>query len=594
MSSLGSFCGLCKELINLASHASQDPGAFYLTKDACFHQTAPSCPLCELLRYAFAQQHGEAALRAWDTEELLPHPVGITFNYSRVPQDEDRCSEANLVLGNRDVTLALWAHEQGTTAATTFITRPQIADSHSGQPVHLIRSLLQDCLRNHDQCAHSKASDLPVADHDAHLPTRVLDIRPGPDPDLPTVRLLETNGARGQYCALSHCWGPPEKRPLRTLHSNLAHHLDDIPFAHLPNTFREAALFTLRLGIRYLWIDSLCIVQDDREDWAREAQVMGALYQGALLVIAAAGASDSTRGLFVSDRAQLREIRVPFLSSKSNDKAPGAFHISTVPKGHFDPSMSILRERGWVYQEWYLARRIVFSMPGGLVWRCAEYNLDELGVHTPHETELNESSDWYQLLRGYTSKKLTYASDRLDALWGISEEVKKRSGGGNLWGNFKNGVWDSSLMTHLLWKTVARPTEGQDDLPNLPSWTCKLAIAFDLGGIDGTSVTDLIYFYRGGNRGRKGLGTPPLQVRKETRHQGTSQKPPHDRQPGGSRSRVGHHGNPWFTKEPHRPRPSATDRVLLGGSLGPGGEDPGPDSHEKLLVPMLPDAREAR
>lgn len=326
-------------------------------------------------------------------------------------------------------------------------------------------------MSNHHRCG------LNTGDGDAQLPTRILEISDGPDPTTATVRLLETNGAKGEYCALSHCWGPPHKRPLRTVDANLAQHREDIPFAKLPKTFREAVLFTRSLGIRYLWIDSLCIIQDDPEDWAREARVMGALYQRALLVIAATGASDSTGGLFVSDRAQVRQIRAPFLPEEEEEEDQGEFYISTVPSGEFSPDTSVLRERAWVYQEWYLARRLFFSMPGGFVWSCAEHNLDELGVNIPFE--LYEKRNWFHLLQEYTSKKLTVASDRLEALRGISEEQDRLGETGlHRWGNWVYGVWDADITEHLLWKTVARPTQGQDDLPQLPSWTCKLALSF--------------------------------------------------------------------------------------------------------------------
>lgn len=329
----------------------------------------------------------------------------------------------------------------------------------------MISTLLEDCVNNHYHCGRN------LGGCDAELPTRILEISDGPESTTATVRLLETNGAKGTYCALSHCWGPVDKRPLRTVHANLTQHRDEIPFDKLPKTFRETVLFTRSLGIRYLWIDSLCIIQDDPEDWSREARKMGALYRRALLVIAATGASDSTGGLFVSDRAQLRQIKAPFLPGEEDEENQGEFYISTIPSGEFKPDTSVLRERAWVYQEWYLARRLFFSMPGGLVWSCAEYNLSELGTNIPFE--LYEKRDWFILLQEYTSKKLSVASDRLEALWGISEE--RRLGETDSRGNFTYGVWDSDLTKHLLWKTVARPTQGQDDLPELPSWTCKLA-----------------------------------------------------------------------------------------------------------------------
>lgn len=483
------FCELCQELVKLASHADEDPGAFSLEKNTCFQRTASSCSLCELLSSAIQQQYGEAAFLDYDTEQCLPHNFRIFFNFSRVPGDDDRCSEADIHLESRAlsqtwaITLALRA-ETDTAAARTFITRPPISDNHSLQPSYLISTLLADCVQNHYQCSLSKASNLHIGDDDPELPTRVLEINNIEEnidtATAPTVRLFETDGTRGQYCALSHCWGPPDKRPLRTVRANLAQHRDEIPFDELPRTFREAILFAQRLGVRYLWIDSLCIVQDDQEDWAKEARVMRALYQRALLVIAAAGASDSTGGLFVSDRSELRQIQAPFLvASEEAEEEVGHFNISTVPRGDFMPDTSILRERGWVYQEWYLARRLFFSMPGGFVWSCAEYNLDELGVHIPFE--MYESHDWYHLLQGYTSKKLSFASDRLEALRGISEEKRKLGEANNNnnfheLGDFKYGVWDLDLTRHLLWKTVARPAQGQEDLPELPTWTCKLPL----------------------------------------------------------------------------------------------------------------------
>ena len=108
------------------------------------------------------------------------------------------------------------------------------------------------------------------------LPNRVLDL--GQEPTQ-TIKLLETNFRRGHYCALSHCWGPPEKHPIQTTSNTLKDHLEGIEFKVLPRTFQDAVTVTRAIGVRYLWIDCLCIVQDDKNDWKKEAAMMGSIYE---------------------------------------------------------------------------------------------------------------------------------------------------------------------------------------------------------------------------------------------------------------------------------------------------------------------------
>ncbi|EMD68557.1 hypothetical protein COCSADRAFT_134413, partial [Bipolaris sorokiniana ND90Pr] len=133
----------------------------------------------------------------------------------------------------------------------------------------------------------------PWEDTDAPLPHRVLAIYTD------HVKLVETkDGQTGCYVALSHCWGNPENHPLKTTKENYTERLAGIPLEELPKTFRDAVKITKHIGVKYLWIDSLCIIQDDIEDWKQEAAKMGAVYEYARLTIAAADARDSTEGCF--------------------------------------------------------------------------------------------------------------------------------------------------------------------------------------------------------------------------------------------------------------------------------------------------------
>jgi hypothetical protein len=176
-------------------------------------------------------------------------------------------------------------------------------------------------------------------------------------------RLLETLGLRAPYAALSHCWGPPEKRPLITTKGNLSQHRVQID--HFPKTFQDAFVITRALGLQYIWIDSLCIVQDDEEDWKRESKVMGRIYQRAQVTIAASDANDSTEGLFFARPQLPPPMELPFID-KTSQKQKGSYFMSLpVSFGNTDPEKSVLNSRAWATQEWILSRRIIHFLAGG-------------------------------------------------------------------------------------------------------------------------------------------------------------------------------------------------------------------------------------
>ncbi|KAF1967828.1 hypothetical protein BU23DRAFT_437355, partial [Bimuria novae-zelandiae CBS 107.79] len=113
------------------------------------------------------------------------------------------------------------------------------------------------------------------------------------------IRLHDSQDERSHYCALSYCWADPQ--PARTLVGNIEQHKAGIRTLCLPQTLQDAVIFTRRLGLSYLWIDSLCILQDSVQDKHREIAGMASIYQDALVTIAATSASTCIEG-FLSDR----------------------------------------------------------------------------------------------------------------------------------------------------------------------------------------------------------------------------------------------------------------------------------------------------
>jgi hypothetical protein len=125
---------------------------------------------------------------------------------------------------------------------------------------HLGRIWLDDCTTSHTTCHLSR---------EPRLPTRVLHL--SGTVGAPTIKLIKTTGLEARYCALSHCSGPVDKMPLSTTRESYHKHVAGIPNEQLPKTFRETIALVLGIGINYVWIDSLCIIQNDEADWHAEA-----------------------------------------------------------------------------------------------------------------------------------------------------------------------------------------------------------------------------------------------------------------------------------------------------------------------------------
>lgn len=333
----------------------------------------------------------------------------------------------------------------------SFVTWPPILNGSLAETNGLVRKFLHNCLDDHESC------ELGQPEEEFELPSRVLSIKD--DAGRISVKLVKNDGLSGRYCALSHCWGPEDKRPLRTLLGNITDHLASIPWNKLPATFQDAITLTRDLNIEYLWIDSLCIVQDDKKDWVNESKKMASVYRRATLVIAAVSSEDSTQGLSNFERPEPLTFNVPSYTQEGSPQS--GYNIAEFQNqwGNIDGP---LRERAWAFQEWYLGRRKVFFTARGLSWKCDEIECNERGSHV--DLGLYETYSWAYCLQEYTRKLLTVPSDRLVALLGISAEMQK-SRNDSFVPEF--GVWEDNLAEQLLWT----PTDMMlENLPGLPSW----------------------------------------------------------------------------------------------------------------------------
>lgn len=235
-----------------------------------------------------------------------------------------------------------------------------------------MRSWLQDCVTSHS-CSEpiwkDHFSERARVSADSHLldrPCRLIDLFAFGE-NSPNAALVLAEGTTGHYVALSHRWGLDPISQYCTTSANLASRQCQIRYSDLPKTFRDSFDIVRRLGIKYIWIDSICILQGDdsasKEDWAREASKMGSVYSNAYITIAAELGSDSHSGCFNEhSKNQLDRFKVVQIDSTlttgqqstlfiQDDNIP-VYLPSTVGRG-------LLSDRAWICQELLLSRRVL-------------------------------------------------------------------------------------------------------------------------------------------------------------------------------------------------------------------------------------------
>lgn len=311
------------------------------------------------------------------------------------------------------------------------------------------------------------------------LPTRLLDIghSAGACPRLVTT--ANEKDACGPYATLSHCWGGSNILKLMTENIDDLHKA--IPMEQLPRTFVEAITVARQLGLRYIWIDSLCIVQDCFQDWQKEASVMGDVYSNSQLNIAATASQDSHGGLFrMRDPREIMSCKVAVswegfegTSAFVMDRYMWLKQLGKAP----------LSQRGWVLQERVLPPRALHFGEKQLFWECREYDacemyprglprtmfdycnrvklVDPLAFHKEFWGDTRKSSKfamyelWCRNVFLYSDTCVTRESDKLVAISGLAKMMLSLCDD-----TYLAGLWLRQLPTELLWQVRGRRSDG--------------------------------------------------------------------------------------------------------------------------------------
>lgn len=336
----------------------------------------------------------------------------------------------------------------------------------------LARLWRDHCLSQHSTCRAAAPSP------GAHVPSRLVEITGAPF-------LIETTKAGfewGPYVTLSYCWG--EGARFLTLKKNARAHHRSIPSVSLPTTFKDAVHVARSLGYRYLWIDALCIIQDDGDDMRREIARMGDTYRHADLTIAAQGTPNANDGLFYNSKHPLLHIPCTIrvkatgldLDAHITEDATFSIHDSVT-------NSDCLSRRGWILQEYILSRRTL-AFGAQMRWKCLEAaaaetkpvpepylsprpenrfppngtQLLQLWIHAPEEVVkgafkardeavLSAFDAWYSMIKQYTTEReLTFHKDLLSAVAGPGQVLSQRH-----LGTYVAGLWKEDLVNGLAW-----------------------------------------------------------------------------------------------------------------------------------------------
>jgi hypothetical protein len=244
-----------------------------------------------------------------------------------------------------------------------------------------------------------------------------------------------------------------------------------------------------RLGIGSLWIDSLCIVQDDEQDWMSESWKMGSIYQNGYLTIAAAGAGNDMEGCFVK-KVKDEDMYAPHLISlPPNDQLDEIVAIYVrrrlphLPWSKSEVAEWPLMQRGWAFQERLLSRRLLHFGPHEVVWKCEEASYCECGSISANKSLINATkknldvaATWRKAVMEYSGKSLTYDKDRLPAIEGVARDMQRRCAEKEVLERYLAGLWSEDLPLGLLWHTRYDILSGEvqkrrPDAYRAPSWS---------------------------------------------------------------------------------------------------------------------------
>ncbi|KAH9993139.1 heterokaryon incompatibility protein-domain-containing protein [Xylariaceae sp. FL0662B] len=343
--------------------------------------------------------------------------------------------------------------EPNTFAARYLVERNTVLSRDPQLRVSISQRWLSYCQRFHSSCGGREAVEMP---------TRVIDL--GEPPTATDLKLFVTQGCYGRYAALSYSWGDGVRHKVKLKKDTVKPFMEAIPESEMTLAHREAIQIARELGYRYIWIDALCIIQGDKEDWAREAVKIVNVYGNAELTIVAGRSNNSLDGfLSYTSKPSPPPSRIPY-SILHTDTPNEAYCYIHLPRSRVTGPVD---KRAWCFQESLLSRRMIIYGEEQLSFQCRErkdhedgsYDNFKRGVGDRYDlstddlaerglTEADVLKRWYELSRMYAVRDLYDPTDVFAALSGVATRFQRALGC-----RYLAGLWENDMIRGLLWKS---------------------------------------------------------------------------------------------------------------------------------------------
>lgn len=323
------------------------------------------------------------------------------------------------------------------TDCVVVIPDPTFSDALSADNVALITPWLQECNENHKRCNTSGAP---------YSPTRLVDVGNSNE----DIHLVLRGDSPRSYAALTYCWGKPSASwpSFKTTKSNIKARLSSIPASELLlPTLQDVIQATRSLGMQYIWIDSLCIIQDCSDDWKKESADMKHIYANAYMTLSAIAARTLAEGFLVRPSPCSVEMPLVIKKGASDSVETGVAYFSYPSPSNITLIVDHTEwaSRAWTFQEQTLSRRILYFTDQFVCFECGTHSKvehgskdltegtlrlprpqagDELRVRRPKDIWQSENiyQEWYWTVDNYTLRSLTYSEDRLRAISGLAHQ----------------------------------------------------------------------------------------------------------------------------------------------------------------------------
>jgi hypothetical protein len=353
-----------------------------------------------------------------------------------------------------------------------MLTRPINASPSSPRTFTLARNWISQCINEHQH---------PVSTTTNFMPSRLLELEVQPNASY-SLRMVSEFTQPVPYVALSYCWGGEQTQ--KTTKANFEGQQQGIVYGTLPKTLQDAIKVTAELGYKNIWIDCLCIVQDDDADKSFEISQMPLIYSQAVVTVAAGSASAAVDS-FLLPRRESVDGEAFDLAFQTDDGRTGT--VTAVWKLTSQYGHEPLHTRGWTLQERLLSTRVLEYASRQLRFICPSADgPDYVDGWTPYpernpsdeaitQSTLNSvsalKSSWSDLVTGYTQRNFSVPSDRPIAISGIASKLETLFP--SVYNTYLAGLWASDFPGNLLWtvESSGRANYQRPDDARCPSWS---------------------------------------------------------------------------------------------------------------------------